>query len=476
MLNAAAYLASLHDGRAVYLDGRQVDDVTIEHVLQPSIRWLSQIYDKFYRPGDSASGPYFFIPRTVDDLRALAIQQREWDISTIITSEALLMILTAASRMRDDYPTYAERASQYFSETCRRDVRMAFAITDAKGDRSRAPQDQDDPDLYLRIVERQADGVVIRGAKLHVSNCAIVHEIIVMPTKRMRAGEEQWAFAGAVPVSSPGVRVVCVSHAPPRADPERFPLSSRYAISEAMVVFDDVFVPTERVFLAGEVEYSGTWAHALGMWERLGALAHAVETADVLVGLGQLIAEANGLDRVPHIRQKIGDMIMYATLLRAGLDAAISNAEYTSEGYATPSELYTNAAKFYAAAQFSLMVRNLHDISGGGVITAPSLLDLMSPDFGAYVEKYLTTGAGTTSGEDRIRLFHAIRDLTADAYGGWREITLLLGGGGLHAQRLVATKHYDMIAAKVLARSAAGLTEPTLNESAVEGPLPLGAP
>ena len=249
-------------------------------------------------------------------------------------------------------------------------------------------------------------------------------------------------------------------HAPDGSDDSRFPWSRRHAISEAMVIFDDVYVPDERVFLAGEVEYSGSWAHSLGMWERLGALAHAVETADLLVGLAQLIAEANGLSRIPHIRQKIGDLIIYATLLRGGLDAAIQHADYTPEGYATPSELFTNAAKFYAASQYSLMLRNLHDIAGGGVVTAPSLLDLDSEELGGYVAKYLATGASVLTGEDRLRLFHAIRDLTADAYGGWREITLLLGGGGLYAQRLVASKHYDMTAAIALASAAAGLGGP----------------
>jgi len=274
----------------------------------------------------------------------------------------------------------------------------------------------------------------------------------------MKEGEEEWAFAGAVPVNAPGVTVIGTSHAPPPEDAERYPWSTRYAISEALVVFDDVFVPSERVFLDGQVDHSATWAHSLGVWERLGALAHIVDSADLLVGLAQLIAEANGLDRIPHIRQKIGDLVIYATLLRAGLGAAIDNAEFTAEGFATPSELFTNAAKYYAAAQFSTMVRNLHEIAGGAVITAPSLLDLRNPEIGSGIEKYLGTGIEGVSTQERLRLFHAIRDLTADAYGGWRSITLLLGGGGLHAQRMVAAKHYDFAHAKQLARDAAGIT------------------
>lgn len=102
-------------------------------------------------------------------------------------------------------------------------------------------------------------------------------------------------------------------------------------------------MPNGRVFLDGQVEHSATWAHALGAWERLGALAHAVDTADLLVGLAQLVAEANGTHRRPHVRRLIGDLVVYATMLRAGLDAAVDHADRTSEGHATPNELYTNA-------------------------------------------------------------------------------------------------------------------------------------
>lgn len=133
------------------------------------------------------------------------------------------MVLTAASRMRDGHPRYAARAVEYYDECRRADRRLAFAITDAKGDRALGPAQQDDPDLYVRVVARSDDGVVVRGAKLHISNCAIVHDIVVMPTKRMHAGEEQWAFAGVVPVSTPGVVVVSTSHAPEPGQSERFP-------------------------------------------------------------------------------------------------------------------------------------------------------------------------------------------------------------------------------------------------------------
>jgi 4-hydroxybutyryl-CoA dehydratase/vinylacetyl-CoA-Delta-isomerase len=181
-----------------------------------------------------------------------------------------------------------------------------------------------------------------------------------------------------------------------------------------------------------------------------------VRQADELVGLAQLIAEANGLAGVSHIREKIDDMAIHATLLRAGMEAALAHAQATPEGFFYPDELFTNAAKYQGAAEFGRMVRHLHDIAGGSVLTAPSIADLENPETHDYVEKYMRTGTELDA-EERLRLFHAIRDLTADAFGGWHLVTNLQSGGGLFAQRIVTRRHYDMERAKAYARHAAGI-------------------
>lgn len=457
MLTGEQYLESIRDGRQVYVNGHAVPDVTQEPLLKGAAEWAAEGYDKHYDPDPNASGPYFFIPRSVEDLRRQQFQLMQWDFPTATTSQGLLMILTAASRMRADLPELAERAEAYFEDSRRRDIRCVQTITDAKGNRALSPAMQDDPDLYLRIVDRTRDGVVIRGAKLHISSASVAHDLIVMPTKRMKPDEKDWAFAGAVPVNSPGIKIINASFAPrPDFDPSFYPWSSRRIMTEGFVVFDDVFVPNERVFLDGEVKHSATFAHALGLWERLGSIAHYADLADTLTGLAQLIAEANGIERIAHVRDKIAEMINYATLIRAGVEAAIQNATFTPEGWASPDELYTNAAKYFAAAEFSRMVRCLHDIAGGSVLTAPSLRDLNNPETGDYLAKYMRTMDGVDA-EYRMRLFHAIRDFTADAYGGWQHVTMLQAGGGLYAQKVVVAKHYDMARAKRLGLEVAGL-------------------
>lgn len=461
MKTGEEFRASMDDGRRLYLNGAQVKDLAAEPLLAPAVDMVAAGYDRHYQPGDVV-GPYYDFPRSVDDLRAQAKKHGDWDMVTVTTADGLQALVTAAARIRADLPVYADRIDAYYEYCKRNDLRSVQCITDAKGHRNKPPGEQDDPDFFLRIVEQRPDGLVINGAKLHISAAALAHELVVMPTKRFKSGEEQWAVACGVPVNAEGVKVINTTYTPrgPIAgeDPAYWPYSSRHSMPEGFVVFDNVFVPNERVFLAGEVKHSATFAHSLGLWERLGGLAHLADNADVLVGLAVLIAEANGVDRIVHIREKIAHMMMYATLIRSGLEASIVNAEISPEGWAFPSELYTNAAKHYAAAEFNQMLAYLHDIAGGAVLTAPSPSDLASEDIGPYVEKYMRTMDGVDA-DYRMRLFHTIRDYTADTYGGWQLVTWPHSGGGLYAQRLVTAKHYDVDHAKRLALEIAGLQD-----------------
>ena len=161
--------------------------------------------------------------------------------------------------------------------------------------------------------------------------------------------------------------------------------------------------------------------------------------------------------RVILYTKKIDEMIIHATLLRAGLEAALMHAHSTPEGFFYPDDMYTNVTKYQGAMQFNTMVRHLHDIAGGAVVTAPSMSDFDNETLRPFLEKYMATGDGIT-GEYRTRLFHAIRDTTADSYGGWHQVTNIQSGGGLFAQRLVTRRHYDMDRAKALALHAAGIS------------------
>jgi 4-hydroxybutyryl-CoA dehydratase/vinylacetyl-CoA-Delta-isomerase len=151
-------------------------------------------------------------------------------------------------------------------------------------------------------------------------------------------------------------------------------------------------------------------------------------------------------------------MMINATLIRASLEAAVENCSVTSDGAAFPNELYTNVGKYHGAANYSLMVRHLHDIAGGSILTAPGMADLENEKTGHLIRKYMGT-MQSVDGLYRIKLFHAIRDMTADAYGGWSAVTNIQAGGGLYAQRIVSRMHYDLDGAKRLALQSAHMEE-----------------
>ena len=379
MLTGQQYLDSLNDGRLTFHEGRRIDDLLSAPAFAVPARAIAAGYDRCYSPDDGAQNPLVLAPRSSDELRERAAVIGEMDLALNTTYQSLMTLLTAASRLTGVDPVYLARLEAYVEDAIAKDVRIAECITDAKGNRALSPAKQNDPDAYVHVVERTSDGVVIRGAKLHISAASLCHDLLVMPTKSMKPGEEDYSITSAVAVNSPGVAVINTTYHPKGEDVRHYPVSSKLSIPDGFVVFDDVFVPNERVFLDGDPQFAAVFAHSLGLWERLGGITAMVRQADELVGLAQLIAEANGLAGVSHVREKIDEMVIHATLLRAAMEAALSHASATPEGYYFPDELFTNAAKYQGAAEFNRMVRHLHDIAGGAVLTAPSIGDLENP-------------------------------------------------------------------------------------------------
>ncbi len=458
MMTGDEYRASLDDGRETFFEGQQITDLPGHPILGITVDSAAVGYDRFYDPTPGAVGAFMKVPGSGDELREQVELHETVDLLTHVTYASIMTLLTAADRIEETLPDNARRIREYVDDAQKRDVRITQCITDAKGDRSRRAGNQDDPDAYVRIIERRPDGIVIRGAKLHISAASMGHELMTIPTKAMRPGEEDYAVAAMVPVNAPGVKIVNTTYAPRHEDKRDFPVSGRHHTPEGFVIFDDVFVPNERVFLDGVTEFAAVFAHSLGLWERLGGLSGMASGYDRLVGYAQLIAEANGLEKVGHIKEKISEMMINATLIRASLEAAIENCSITSDGAAFPNELYTNVGKYHGAANYSLMVRHLHDIAGGSVLTAPGIADLENEETGHLVRKYMSTKQ-SVDGSYRTKLFHAIRDTTADALGGWSAVTNIQAGGGLYAQRIVSRMHYDLDRAKRMALEYAHMDE-----------------
>ncbi|OAI40341.1 hypothetical protein AYO38_06060, partial [bacterium SCGC AG-212-C10] len=325
---------------------------------------------------------------------------------------------------------------------------------DAKGNRKQRPGEQDDKDMYVHVVDRNSEGVFITGCKMHISGAAIEHELVIFPTKAMRKGEEEYAIACSVPANAPGVTMINTTYAPHGKDTRHFPVSAKINSPEAYIVFDKVFVPNDRIFLDGEVEYASTLAYSLGLWERSAGGGYG-DRVDRIVGLAALAAEMAGVANETHIHEKLSTLMIFATMCRAGSDAAMHNAVKNEDGNLMPSTLYTSATKYYHAELHDKMIDIVHDIAGTLVVNSPTLADYENPAMKPILDELFQVPGYTT--EDRLKLYHYIRDTTADSYGGWSSVTGKQAGGGQYAQRLVTLRNFDLDRAKDMAKRIVGV-------------------
>jgi aromatic ring hydroxylase len=473
------YLASLRDGRRVIYRGEVVPDVTTHPHFSRSARHLTVDFrvaeDPAYRPvaivDDSDSGVpisrYFHIPRTPNDLRDRSRLITEstraaWSFVPLIKeigTDALFALLIVTGEMDRQINTAFLPRVQAFYRRCRdSDLAMAVAQTDAKGDRSKRPSEQLQPDLYVRVVERRRDGIVVRGAKAHTTNAIFANEILVIPTRAMTEADADYAVAFAVPADTPGLTMVGSPRGFSATSEFDNPLSSRYSLTESLTIFDNVFVPTERVFLEGQWQFAGALARTFVEFHRFTATSYKPPVLELLLGAAALAADANGIAGAAHVRDKLARLTMYLHTV-TGLTSAAAASPRLREGIAVPDVVLTNVAKFQFARGYHDAVRDVQDIAGGLVVTGPSEEDWRVPSIRRLMEPYLQGRAGW-DGEQRLRLMNLIRDLCASDLGGYLEVLAIHAEGSLETQKLTVLMDYDVGQAAAYAAQAAGLPAP----------------
>jgi aromatic ring hydroxylase len=473
------YRESLRDGREVYYRGEKVDDVTTHPVIRKAVEHACIDYqmaeDPRYRDlavvtdpetGESYSR-FYHIPRNTEDLlqrsRLIAASTREGATLVILIKEigtdALFALHIVAEEMaKHGAGQYRERVQKYY-ELCRdNDYAVAVAQSDVKGDRSLGPQGQEHPDYYLRIVDRRDDGIVVRGAKIHTSVSTNTDEIIVLPTRAMREGDEDYAVAFAVPAATKGLKLLASSYGGFERDAFEYPISAKHKMMETLTVFDDVFVPWERVFLAGEVAAAGLMALTFVKFHRFTAVSYKLPLLELLAGASQAIAEYNGIEKAGHIREKLTKLASYHATVQGLILAAAHQHSVVPPGIAMPNTLMTNVAKYQFAANYHQAVQMVQDVSGGLLVTGPSVEDWRSEATGPYIQKYLGGKKGTST-EHRLRMMNLISDLTASDYGGYQEVLAVHAEGSLEAEKIQTYREYDFAAAAAYARELAGIKE-----------------
>jgi len=350
--------------------------------------------------------------------------------------------------------SYHRRFNEYLEHFQEEDLTGNAAMTDVKGDRSLRPHQQ--ADLYLHVVERTDQGIVVRGAKAHNTNAPYAHELIVLPTREMTEADADYAVAFATPADAPGITMICRSAAPREPRQGSRPLSSRYSTVESVTVFDNVFVPWERVFLCGEWQAAGYLAELFATYHRHSYCGCKPAISEVLLGCAALAADYNGVEKASHIRSKLTELVVAAEMVHACGIAASVQGKATPAGTWLPDTVYANVGKYYSGTTLHHEYELVHDIAGGLVATMPPEQDFTAPETAPYLEKYLR-GRAEVSAADRVRCFRLIEDITASAMAGLLLVAGVHGGGSPEAEKITILRQYDVAARKELARRLAGI-------------------
>ncbi len=333
---------------------------------------------------------------------------------------------------------YHGRVCDFIRYVQENDLAVSGAMMDVRGDRSLAPHQQADRDLYLRVVEKRTDGIVVRGAKASISGAAISHEIVVTPCTTLRAEDEQYAVSFAVPSDAPGIIHVAEAPAPNMrrlVGQEMDYGNARYGVhGSTHVIFDDVFVPWERVFLFGEYRFAGRLVNHFATLQRLNSTGCKMGHRDLLMGAAATVAEYNGVDTTRHIREKLTDLYFESEKsFGCGL-AAVYMGKQTPSGVFMPDSLYTNIAKLQGVNAIWQGNYITADIAGGLVCTPPAADDFQHEKIGPLLDKYLK-GKADVPTESRIRMMRLVEYLTGQ--GSVVPIESTHGGGSPQAQRMV---------------------------------------
>ncbi|MDK2794949.1 MAG: 4-hydroxybutyryl-CoA dehydratase / vinylacetyl-CoA-Delta-isomerase [Archaeoglobaceae archaeon] len=352
---------------------------------------------------------------------------------------------------------YHKRFIEYLKEFQNRDLVAACAQTDVKGDRSKRPHEQDDPDMYVRVVEERSDGIIVRGAKNCITMASIANEIIVVPTRAMTEKDKAYSVAFAVPGDAEGVKIIART-AHHRAPPEFNMPFSEIGDDENMVIFDDVFVPWDRVFLCGEHKQATMAAHLFALFHRHSYTGCKPAATDVKMGFGALIAEYNGVYDRHNIRERLVELAATAELVyAAGIASAVKGMK-TPAGTFIPNEVYANVGRRHAGLNYYHDLEILAELAGGLPACLPFAEDYLNPETRPYIDKYIKRRSDIPP-EKVYRCLYGISNILASSLGGTSAVAGVHGGGSPVMEDIAIMRSYDFEEKKKIAKYLVGIRD-----------------
>jgi 4-hydroxybutyryl-CoA dehydratase/vinylacetyl-CoA-Delta-isomerase len=470
------YIASLR-GRdlVIYLLGERVEEPVDHPIIRPSINAVARTYDLAAENPElaTASSPFtgervnrfLHIAQSADDVVLQNKMQRRLGQLTgtcfqrCVGMDALNSLHSTTYEIDLAHSTdYHERFKRFVESMQRRGFVIGGAMTDVKGDRSLTPHEQADPDMFVHVTRRTDEGVYISGAKAHQTGCLNSHWLIVMPTMRLVEGDEDYAIVGALPVDSKGITYVygrqsCDSRALEEGDLDAG--NARFAGQEAMVIFDNVFIPWEHVFMHGEIEFAAMLVERFTCYHRRSYVCKS-GVGDVLIGAAAVIADYNGVGKASHIRDKLVEMThLNETIYATGIAASYQSHAMKSGVYIC-DDMLANVCKHHVTKMPYEIARLAQDLAGGLMVTLPSQQDFAHPEVGKLLDKYLK-GRADVPTEYRARILRLVENMTLGRNAVGYLTESMHGAGSPQAQRIQISRQMQLDFKKALALELAGI-------------------
>lgn len=475
---ADEYIQSLRNRKLkVYLFGELVAEPVDHPVIRPSINAIAETYRLAEEDPELASAQssitgrrvnrFLHVTESVNDVVMQNRMQRRLGQRTgtcfqrCVGMDAANSMYSVTFEMDRDHGTdYHQRFRAFIGKMQEEGFVIGGAMTDVKGDRSKAPHEQDDLDLFVRVVERRPDGVVIRGAKAHQTGCINSHWLLVMPTLRLTDNDKDFAICAAIPVDHPGITYIygrqsCDSRAMEGSDIDQG--NAQFGGQEAMIIFEDVFVPFSHVFMNGEHDYAAMLVERFTSYHRRSYVCKT-GLGDVIIGAAATIADYNGVSKASHIKDKLVEMAhLNETIYGAGIAASHESKQMAAGNY-QPDDMLANVCK-QNVTRFPYEISRLaQDLAGGLMVTLPSDKEFKHPVAGPLLQKYLKAKPGV-SVDNRRRVLRLIENMTMGRNAVGYLTESMHGAGSPQAQRVVIQRLVKLDEKKALAKKLAGIDE-----------------
>lgn len=488
------YRASLLDGRAVWIDGERVADVTTHPAFAPIVAARARIYDLAHEEAtrdvmsyvDSGSGERNAIglkpPTTREDWhdKRRAVDCVLDDLGGVVirvgdeTIGEMWSLADGEDVLNEVDPRFAANIRRHVERAVHADPFHVSANTDPKGDRSRRPQDQD-PDMLLHVVRETARGIVVRGAKYETA-AAYADQAFAKPTIANWGDAElsDYAVGFVVDMAAPGLRHICRSGFAGKAGAEDHPLATRFDEVDTLVVFDDVEIPWDDVLFYRHTRAATFIRSTLHRYSAFPFVQRLERIADMLIGAALFNVRQTGLERQQAVQEKLATLACYREGINAHLTAAIANAEPSPRGLLMPNQSLLYTGRVLATSQLPAMMHIARELCGGQICLTPSAAAFASPETGPWLEKYYSINDDWTA-EDRRRLLAFARDLLNSGYAGHRLTFELFAQSPPFAHLSAVYRSFDFDGPLDFVKRSAGLSDRVWPPPAHVAPAPAGA-